>query len=127
MPTQAFSDFLTNRELGDWAEDMVRRGVNELGLPVVALPYGRREQLVAGEPGFAKFFLGYHEELRTLGKRPDLLIFPAGNAPTVDWIGKPAANLIPVASQAIAAFEVRSSQQSLTGTRTPADLCTGSA
>ena len=122
VPTQAFSEFLINRELGDWAEDLVRRGVNESGLPVIALPYGRTENLVAGEPGFAEFFLGYHEELRTLGKRPDLLVFSAGKAPTADWVGKPAAQLIPVASQAMAGFEVRSSQQSLTGTRTPADL-----
>lgn len=122
VPTQAFSEFLINRELGDWAEDVVRRGVNESGLPVVAMPYGRTENLVAGEPGFAEFFLGYHEELQTLGKRPDLLVFPAGKVPTTGWIGKTAADLIPVASLALAGFEVRSSQQSLTGTRTSADL-----
>ncbi|HRT56840.1 MAG TPA: AccI family restriction endonuclease [Candidatus Paceibacterota bacterium] len=122
VPTQAFSEFLINRELGDWAEEVVRRGVNDSGLPVVALPYGRTGNLVAGEPGFADFFLDYHEELRTLDKRPDLLIFPAGKAPAADWMGKPAAELVSVASQAVAGFEVRCSQQSLTGTRTPADL-----
>jgi hypothetical protein len=122
VPTQAFSEFLINRELGDWAEDIVRRGVTESGLPVVALPYGRTEKLVAGEPGFAGFFLAHHEELRTLGKRPDLLILPAATAPKTEWAGKPAVDLIPIASQAIAGFEVRPSQQSLTGTRTPADL-----
>jgi hypothetical protein len=122
VPTQAFSEFLINRELGDWAEDVVRRAVNGSGLPVVAMPYGRTENLVAGEPGFAEFFRGYHEELRTLGKRPDLLVFPAGKAPAADWAGGPAADLVPAASQAIAAFEVRSSQQSLAGTRIAGDL-----
>jgi len=118
VPTQAFSEFLINRELGDWAEDVVRRGVNDCGLGLVALPYGRTENLVAGEPGFPEFFLSYHEELRVFGKRPDLLIYETGQAPTIDLAAKTAA----AASKALAGLEVRSSQQSLSGSRTPADL-----
>jgi hypothetical protein len=77
---------------------------------------------VAGEPGFRKFFLDYHEELRRLGKRPDVLVFPAASALAAEWASKPAAELIASARQATAAFEVRSSKQSLVGTRTAADL-----
>lgn len=122
VPTQAFSEFLINRELGDWAEDVVRRGVNDCGLGLVALPYGRTENLVAGEPGFAEFFHSYHEELRLFGKRPDLLVYTAGQAPTVDLGSKTAGEVATAASKALAGFEVRSSQQSLSGSRTAADL-----
>lgn len=122
VPTQAFSEFLINRELGDWAEDVVRRGVNDCGLGLKAIRYGRTENLVAGEPGFADFFLGYHKELQEIGKRPDLLIYKSDFPDETSFVGKSAKDLIPLAKKAIAGFEVRSSQQSLSVERTPSDL-----
>jgi hypothetical protein len=59
-------------------------------LSVVALPYGRSENLAAGEAGLADFFLGHHEGLRTLGKRPDSLIFSAGKLPATGWAERSA-------------------------------------
>jgi len=40
-----------------------------------AVKYGRGDDCVAGDPGFASFYEQYQNELDTIGKRPDLLIF----------------------------------------------------
>jgi hypothetical protein len=122
VPTQAFSEFLINRELGDWAEDLVKRAINSAGLGLEAVRYGRSERLVAGEPGFKEYYNEYIKELRTYGKRPDLLLWRNGAPAESEIEGKTAEVLIPVAQSAIAAVEVRSSQQSLTGARTEDDL-----
>jgi len=122
VPTQAFSEFLINRKLGDWAEALVAREVQQADPALAPCPYGRSENLVAGEPGFPDFYVNYIRELRTLGKRPDLLIF-RGEAPEGalfrDAETTPA---VTAARQACAAFEVRSSQQSLQHGRDPAGL-----
>jgi hypothetical protein len=80
------------------------------------------EDLVAGESGFDEFFRAYHDELRCFGKRPDMLVFRAGQDPPIEWKRMKAAELVRTASQALAALEIRASQQSLTGFRTLADL-----
>lgn len=74
-PTQAFSEFLTNREQGDWAESLVLRAINSLSKNYKAIQYGRSQNLVAGEPGFEEFYEEYQDELDTIGKRPDILLF----------------------------------------------------
>ena len=74
-PTQASSDFVINRELGDWAEDVVMNAVNGAGLDVRAVSYGRKDDLIAGESGYKELFDTHQKELKALGKRPDLLLF----------------------------------------------------
>ena len=74
-PTQAFSEFLTNREQGDWAENLILKSINELSKSFVAVQYGRSENAVAGEPGFEEFYEQYQDELESIGKRPDILLF----------------------------------------------------
>jgi hypothetical protein len=106
VPTQAFSDFVINRELGDWAEAIVLEGVNSSDCGLVAVPYGRQENLIAGEPGFTEFYRSYYEELRTWGKRPDLLIFSASKRPSVDFCVSSLDETFAHASQALAAFEL---------------------
>lgn len=119
VPTQAFSDFLINREMGDWAEGLVLRAIERSGLGLSAVPYGRTENLVAGEPGFRDYYLAYRAELYSLGKRPDLLVY---RGPPPDFGERNGEALIPLASRALAGVEVRSSQQSLNGTRPPSEL-----
>ncbi len=75
VPTQAFSEFLTNREQGDWAEALIFKAINEIENGIVAVRYGKSDQIVAGEPGFKEFYEKYQDELDVIGKRPDLLIF----------------------------------------------------
>lgn len=74
-PTQAFSEFLTNREQGDWAENLILQAINALSKKFVAVQYGKSENIIAGEPGFEEFYEQYQDELETIGKRPDILLF----------------------------------------------------
>lgn len=71
----ANSEFLTNKEQGDWAEQIVYNAINEFSDDFFAVKYGRSESMAAGDEGFADFYLEYQNELNAIGKRPDLLIF----------------------------------------------------
>lgn len=122
VPTQAFSEFLINRELGDWAEALVADELGRADPSLAASRYGRSENLVAGEPGFEAFYTDYIRELRTLGKRPDVLMF-RGAAPEAAVFAKADGAAAETAARgACAALEVRSSQQSLAEGRDPAGL-----
>jgi len=111
VPTQAFSEFLTNREQGDWAEDLIFRAINEIENGIVAVRYGKSDQIVAGEPGFKEFYEKYQDELDTIGKRPDLLIFRKNDFKfsTFDISHFDDNELKQVVPKAIAGLEIRSS------------------
>jgi hypothetical protein len=121
-PTQGSSDFVINRELGDWAETVVLRAVNRTHLGITAVHYGRRDKLIAGEKSFDELYLEHMEELKALGKRPDILLYRANEAPRDRLEGTKAADLVELARGAIAGFEVRSSQQAITEDRPPEKL-----
>jgi AccI restriction endonuclease len=74
-PTQASSNFITNKEQGDWAENLVTRAINETSEYHIAVKYGKSDDIVAGQDGFDDFYQAFQSELDTIGKRPDLLIF----------------------------------------------------
>ncbi len=77
---------------------------------------------MAGEPGFAEFYISYIRELRTLGKRPDILVFQ-GAAPAAELFADASSEVsVTAARGACAAFEVRSSKQSLRRGRALAEL-----
>ena len=59
MPTQASSEFITNKQQGDWAEDLLFRAINENSDAIVAVRYGKSDDLVAGDEGFDTFFHDY--------------------------------------------------------------------
>jgi type II restriction enzyme len=98
-PTQASSNFITNKEQGDWAENLVFRAINETSKNFVAVKYGKSDDLVAGEDGFDTFYQDFQDELDTIGKRPDLLIFSQ----------IPHHTITEYVKKAIAGIEVRSS------------------
>ena len=75
MPTQAESNFITNKEQGDWAENLLTRALNDNSKNYIAIKYGKSDDLVAGDQGFSAFFQEFQTELDTIGKRPDILIF----------------------------------------------------
>ncbi|MFT4256188.1 MAG: AccI family restriction endonuclease [Pseudoxanthomonas sp.] len=114
-PTQAFSEFLTNKEQGDWAEQTFVINFNCSNESLWATKYGRSEDLIAGEPGFDEYYASYQDELATIGKRPDLLIFDraflaaqaCGLAADISTL--PPDELAVLVPQAKAAIEVRSS------------------
>jgi hypothetical protein len=74
-PTMANSEFLTNKEQGNWAERLVFKAINEYSEDYFAVEYGRSESIAAGDDGFANFYMEYQNELNAIGKRPDILIF----------------------------------------------------
>ncbi len=111
VPTQAFSEFLTNREQGDWAENLIFRAINEIENGILAVKYGKSDQIVAGEPEFREFYEKYQDELDTIGKRPDLLIFRKNDFKfqTFDISYFDDNTLKQVVPKAIAGLEIRSS------------------
>lgn len=104
-PTMANSEFLTNKEQGDWAENIVFNAINEFSEEYFAIKYGRSESIAAGDDGFADFYLKYQEELNSIGKKPDVLIFKISDFPdrVVDIENDEHIKY------AVAALEVRSS------------------
>jgi len=110
VPTDARSEFLANRAMGDWAEDILARAINESSKGWVAVHYGNAERIAAGEPGFKQFYLSGMEEVREYGKRPDLLIFPASAEVPEDITALPFAEADRFVPGAEAAVEVRSSK-----------------
>lgn len=112
MPTQASSEFITNKQQGDWAEDVLFRAINDNSENIVAVRYGKSDDLVAGDAGFEKFFNEYQAELDTIGKRPDILLFKKevfDASLGYDISSKPSNEIGDYVSKAIAGIEVRSS------------------
>jgi type II restriction enzyme len=74
-PSQAASNFVTNKEQGDWAERIIFNAINETSNTLIAVKYGKSDDIIAGDAGFSDFFETFQNELDTIGKRPDLLLF----------------------------------------------------
>lgn len=80
MPTQISSEFLTKKEQGDWAENTLLNAINNTS-KLIAVHYGKNDSINAGDDGFKEFFEAYQDELDTIGKRPDILIFEKEDFP----------------------------------------------
>lgn len=112
IPTQASSEFITNKQQGDWAEDVILRAVNNNSEEVVAVKYGKSDDKVAGDEGFEDFFHNYQEELDTIGKRPDILLFKKEDfdeSMGYDISMQDSLLITDYVKKAIAGIEVRSS------------------
>jgi len=113
-PTAAFSEFLINRQLGDWTESLFRTEVNKKLEGFKAVKYGAAGRLVVGDPKFNNFFENYHKEIKRIGKRPDLLIFKRKDLEDLkmpDDISEMESSCLQnVAKKAVVAIEVRSSK-----------------
>lgn len=112
IPTQASSEFITNKQQGDWAEDVLFRAINDNSGSIVAVKYGKSDDLVAGDPGFDQFFYDYQRELDTIGKRPDILLFYKNDFDSnlgFDISSRKRSEIDTYVSKAVAAIEVRSS------------------
>lgn len=111
-PTQASSNFITNKEQGDWAENLVTRAINKTSNNFIAVKYGKSEDLLAGEDGFDNFYQDFQTELDTIGKRPDLLIFKTSDFDKhlgYDISKIPHDKITEYVKKAVAGIEVRSS------------------
>ena len=111
-PTQASSMFISNKEQGDWAEDLIFRAINETSKNYVAVRYGKSDDIVAGEKGFDQFYNEFQDELDTIGKRPDLLIFKKEDFDInldYDISNIPHSEITDYVKKSIAGLEIRSS------------------
>lgn len=111
-PTQASSNFITNKEQGDWAENLLFSAINATSKNFVAVKYGKSDDLVSGEDGFDLFYQEFQNELDTIGKRPDLLLFKKEDFEHdlgYDISQIPHHTIMAYVKKAIAGIEVRSS------------------
>jgi hypothetical protein len=111
-PTQAFSDFLTHSEQGDWAEILFFTALKNTNLPYIPVRYGRSDKIIAGDPNFKTFYNSYQDELDSIGKRPDILLFKPEDYEEKwgdDICRFSQDELKSIVPKAIAGFEIRSS------------------
>ena len=76
VPTDARSEFLANRAMGDWAEQCLADAVIRACPEWKVSQYGDTNRIAAGHPDFKASYLAGLEQTRLFGKRPDLLLFP---------------------------------------------------
>jgi len=110
VPTDARSEFLANRAMGDWAEQRLSAALKRAIPDLKVVQYGSTDRIAAGHPEFKTRYLAELMETLRFGKRPDLLLFPAGvsvNADLAECSHKETEALV---RQAAAAVEVRSSK-----------------
>src|SRR3989442_1769296 len=110
VPTDARSEFLANRAMGDWAERMLAEAIVRAFPEWLVAQYGDTNRIAASHPEFRSSYLAGLEGTRQFGKRPDLLLFPANAAVAADLSAQSHAETEALVKQAIAAIEVRSSK-----------------
>lgn len=110
VPTDARSEFLANRAMGDWAELRLSEALARIFPEWKVSQYGDTNRIAAGHPEFRTTYLTGLDQTRRYGKRPDLLLFPAGAAVAADLSTVSHSECDPLLRQAIAAIEVRSSK-----------------
>lgn len=110
VPTDARSEFLANRAMGDWAEKSLSSALVRALPEWKVVQYGSTDRIAAGHPDFKARYLSGLEEIRLFGKRPDLLLFPANASGPADISDLSHAATEALAKKAIAAVEVRSSK-----------------
>src|SRR5207244_6333111 len=76
VPTDARSEFLANRAMGDWAERMLAEAIVRALPEGPVVQYGDTNRIAAGDPEFRSSYLAGLEGTRQFGKRRDLLLFP---------------------------------------------------
>jgi hypothetical protein len=108
VPTDARSEFLANRAMGDWAEKALTSALQKCFPRLTVTQYGNTDRLAAGQPGFKERYLAGLEETRLLGKRPDLLMFSPDAGAGADISEQPQAETESLVQSAVAAIEVRS-------------------
>ncbi len=110
VPTDARSEFLANRAMGDWAERALSDAIRRACPNWKVVQYGSTERIAAGHPDFRQRYLRGVEETRLYGKRPDLLLLTPDDSALDDISGWEHARTDAVAKRAIGAIEVRSSK-----------------
>lgn len=111
-PTDARSEFLANRAMGDWAENLLAGALRESVSEWSVSHFGSADSIAAGHADFKEHYLSGLKEVRVCGKRPDLLIFDKEKVQDVpENLSLLSFDTIdPLADRALASIEVRSSK-----------------
>lgn len=110
VPTDARSEFLANRAMGDWAEHSLSVALRSVFTGFKIVQYGNTDRIAAGHPEFKSRYLTGIEETRRFGKRPDLLILRANLSAPDDISELSHDKSDAFVHQAVASIEVRSSK-----------------
>jgi len=110
VPTDARSEFLANRAMGDWAENMVAHAIGNAMPDWIVIRYGNTDRIAAGHPEFKTRYLSGVDGTRVFGKRPDLLLFSSAFLVDRDLSERSYIETEATVKQAVAAIEVRSSK-----------------
>ena len=110
VPTDARSEFLANRAMGDWAEQRLAEAITRACPEWKVAQYGDTNRIAAGHPDFKAAYLAGLERTRQFGKRPDLVLFPANASVDAELSTRSQIETELLVRQAIAAVEVRSSK-----------------
>jgi hypothetical protein len=110
VPTDARSEFLANRAMGDWAEQRLTDAIVRACPEWKVSQYGDTGRIAAGHPEFRSSYLAGLERTRQFGKRPDLMLFPADVPVDADLSTRTSAEAEALVKQAVSAVEVRSSK-----------------
>jgi hypothetical protein len=110
VPTDARSEFLANRAMGDWAEQRLAEAISRAWPQWKVSQYGDTNRIAAGDPGFRDSYLAGLEGTRKLVKRPDVIVFPKDISVPPDISGLSYGDCEPILKKALAAIEVRSSK-----------------
>lgn len=110
FPTDARSEFLANRAMGDWAEEILADAIRKAMPDYAAIHYGESDSISAGDEGFKEFFIQRLEAVHQYGKRPDLLIMPKDIQCEQDISSIKTPDLIDTVNQSTFSIEVRSSK-----------------
>jgi len=72
VPTDARSEFLANRAMGDWAERMLSAALTRAMSGLEGCAIRNTDRIAAGHPEFKARYLAGLEETRSFGKRAGL-------------------------------------------------------
>ena len=111
VPTDARSEFLANRAMGDWAERSLSVAVSNNCPNYQVVKYGDSDSMSAGDPNFAEMYKASVLETLEMGKRPDLLIFDRLKKIPSDISHLARSEADNFARESLIGIEVRSSKQ----------------
>jgi hypothetical protein len=109
IPTDAKSEFLANRAMGDWAENLLINQINKDN-NFVSIRYGNDDVISAGEKGFAEFYIKQKKQVIDYGKRPDILIFEKNFDKNINLTNLDIIDAKQFVDKSLASIEVRSSK-----------------
>ena len=110
VPTDVRSEFLANRAMGDWAENILADAIRRAMPSCKVVHYGESSTIAAGDEGFKEFYLERWREVGLYGKRPDLLVMPEYINCEQDVSGMKTLELMDIVKKADFSIEVRSSK-----------------